>query len=313
MRYPKGLACDNVVNFEVVLADGTTDNANATHNPDLFFALRGGGNQFAIITKMTLKTYDIGNGGTVWGGVRIYAADQHVALLAAVANFTANNNDPKAAIIPTFDFLGTAVDVPLSIVFFFYDDDFLSSGVFDSILGLPYLVDDLKSQSYLDLTTQTLAGNGDIEGLRFQIRANTFPNMPVSTMSDFLTQSWTLMYSGTTVSAIMDLVDVKLFTMTVQPLSRLITASSADTNGANALGLNPASGDRVWLEYDLGWLNPLCDSNCPAFVENLADKMHNLHAANYSGIYPTHYQSGNLDYIRCVPIDYITIFLSGTI
>ncbi|KAL9106842.1 MAG: hypothetical protein Q9227_008175 [Pyrenula ochraceoflavens] len=41
-----GFACDNVVNFEVVLADATIVNANETSHTDLFFALKGGGNQF---------------------------------------------------------------------------------------------------------------------------------------------------------------------------------------------------------------------------------------------------------------------------
>jgi FAD/FMN-containing dehydrogenase len=43
-----GLACDNVVNYEVVLADGSIVNANANNYTDLFWALKGGGNQFGI-------------------------------------------------------------------------------------------------------------------------------------------------------------------------------------------------------------------------------------------------------------------------
>jgi FAD/FMN-containing dehydrogenase len=41
-----GLACDNVVNFEVVLADGTVVNANNDEHSDLFWALKGGSNNF---------------------------------------------------------------------------------------------------------------------------------------------------------------------------------------------------------------------------------------------------------------------------
>lgn len=181
------------MDFQVVLADGSITNANATYNPDLFFALRGGGNQYAIVTELTLKTHDVGDNGTVWGGVRIYTADQHGALLAAVANFTANNDDPKAALIPTFDFIAIGVDVPASIVFFFYDGPSEpENGVFDSLDAIPYLLSDTESRTYLDLTANTLAGTGDVEGLRFQIRTNTFPNMPVANMSDFLDEQWEL-------------------------------------------------------------------------------------------------------------------------
>ena len=41
-----GLVCDNVVNYEVVLANASIINANASSNTDLFWALKGGGNQF---------------------------------------------------------------------------------------------------------------------------------------------------------------------------------------------------------------------------------------------------------------------------
>lgn len=58
----------------------------------------------------------------MWGGTRIYSGDKHAAILAAVANFTANNEDPKAAIIPAFNFVGAVgLDVPAIIVFYYYD------------------------------------------------------------------------------------------------------------------------------------------------------------------------------------------------
>lgn len=64
-----------VTNYEVVLANGTIVNANAQSNPDLFWALKGGGNQFGvfskqhsshvliitgIVTKFTIKTIPLG-------------------------------------------------------------------------------------------------------------------------------------------------------------------------------------------------------------------------------------------------------------
>ncbi|CAI6338248.1 unnamed protein product [Periconia digitata] len=52
-----GLAVDNVVQFEVVTADGRKEIANACTNTDLFWALRGGGGSFAVVTKTYLKTY----------------------------------------------------------------------------------------------------------------------------------------------------------------------------------------------------------------------------------------------------------------
>ena len=42
-----GFVCDNVVNYEIVLASGEIVNANATSNPDLWVSLRGGSNNSA--------------------------------------------------------------------------------------------------------------------------------------------------------------------------------------------------------------------------------------------------------------------------
>jgi hypothetical protein len=50
-----GLACDNVENYEVVLADGSVVNTNANSYTDLFWALKGGGNQFG---KSNFEVWD---------------------------------------------------------------------------------------------------------------------------------------------------------------------------------------------------------------------------------------------------------------
>ena len=54
---PFGLACDSVLAMEVVDASGNILNASARENPDLFWALRGGGNgSFGIVTKFDFRT-----------------------------------------------------------------------------------------------------------------------------------------------------------------------------------------------------------------------------------------------------------------
>lgn len=92
-----GLGCDNVVNFQVVLADGCIVNANQTTNPDLFTALKGGNNNFGIATRYDMETFE---NEDLWGGVVAYpssTADQH---FKALVNFASNpNRDPNAAII----------------------------------------------------------------------------------------------------------------------------------------------------------------------------------------------------------------------
>jgi FAD/FMN-containing dehydrogenase len=55
-----GLACDNLLSAEVVLADGSLLTARADQHPDLFWALRGGGGNFGIVTTLDLQLHQFG-------------------------------------------------------------------------------------------------------------------------------------------------------------------------------------------------------------------------------------------------------------
>ncbi|GME49777.1 FAD binding domain containing protein [Neofusicoccum parvum] len=74
-----GFVCDSVANFEIVLASGEIVNANKEENADLWQALKGGSNNFGIVTRIDMMTFE--NGGDLWGGFIYYdnsTAEQHV-------------------------------------------------------------------------------------------------------------------------------------------------------------------------------------------------------------------------------------------
>ena len=54
-----GLSCDNVLGFTLVTADGSLVHADARENPDLFWALRGGGGNFGVVTEFELKLHPL--------------------------------------------------------------------------------------------------------------------------------------------------------------------------------------------------------------------------------------------------------------
>jgi FAD/FMN-containing dehydrogenase len=55
-----GMACDRLVSADVVLADGSAVHVDATHNPDLFWALRGGGGgNFGVVTRYEVRPIQI--------------------------------------------------------------------------------------------------------------------------------------------------------------------------------------------------------------------------------------------------------------
>jgi len=55
-----GLTCDNALGYEVVTADGELVHATADEHPELFWALRGGGGNFGVVTRFDLTLHDVG-------------------------------------------------------------------------------------------------------------------------------------------------------------------------------------------------------------------------------------------------------------
>jgi FAD/FMN-containing dehydrogenase len=74
-----GLACDNLVGADIVTADGRYLHTSEDENPELLWALRGGGGNFGVVTSFEFKAYEVGP--TVFAGLVFYPGDEAARVL----------------------------------------------------------------------------------------------------------------------------------------------------------------------------------------------------------------------------------------
>jgi FAD/FMN-containing dehydrogenase len=90
-----GLACDNLVGADVVTADGRLVHASESENADLFWALRGGGGNFGIVTQFELSLHPVGP--VLYAGLIFFAAEHDAKLLRLFRDWAPNVPDDITA------------------------------------------------------------------------------------------------------------------------------------------------------------------------------------------------------------------------
>jgi FAD/FMN-containing dehydrogenase len=82
-----GLSIDNLLGADLVLADGRQVRADADNNPELYWAIRGGGGNFGVVTSFTFRLHEV---STVVAGPTFWDVDQTAEVLSAYRDFIPN-------------------------------------------------------------------------------------------------------------------------------------------------------------------------------------------------------------------------------
>lgn len=89
-----GLTCDNVISFDLVTAGGSAIVASDKQNPDLFWALRGGGGNFGVVTSIDYRLHPV---STVLGGMIVHPRSEATKVLQFYREFTRTAPDELTA------------------------------------------------------------------------------------------------------------------------------------------------------------------------------------------------------------------------
>ncbi|KAI0400224.1 FAD binding domain-containing protein [Xylaria palmicola] len=246
-----GWAANSVLEFEVVLANASTVHVRADNHPDLFMALKGGGNNFGIVTSYLLQAYPQGD---VWGGNLVFDATPEVsrAMLAAVRDFTEHYDDEKAGIIVTAErTLATLVDI--WVVFLYYNGPEPPASVFGEFFAVSdFKLNTCKTQSMHSL----LSGNNwaVIRGSVYTIGTET---MPLPGAADGAEVMQRIFDSWVDTSDEAKLVPGLVASVAFQPLPRRL-ARVARAKGGDMLDVDDDI-DRIVLELDYSYAADLSE------------------------------------------------------
>jgi FAD/FMN-containing dehydrogenase len=150
-----GLALDNVVAAEVVTANGEVVRASATDNPELFWAIRGGGGNFGVVTAFEFTAHPTTD---VFHGRVAFPASETGSVLQGWADYMRTAPDELTSIAGLANPFAGGPEAPVEIhVAFDGDDPALAARAIDPIRRLGTVIDDdVALKPYADTLAEGL-------------------------------------------------------------------------------------------------------------------------------------------------------------
>lgn len=269
-----GFACNNVQTYEVVLGNGTIVTASSSRNPRLFRALRGGSNNFGIVTRFDSKLFQQNE---FWGGQIDQPITDKEAYFDFMANFTQSATyDPYAALITVFAW---TEGLPLSIM---HTVTYTNGAVtwpppaFKPLNDLPKISTTMRTAKLSSFANEIGSDAAISQGQNNFFVTLSFVNDP-DVSPQYMKQVWTLV--DTASKELITVLGLAL-TMAFQPVPHVLYSKDAS---ANVLGLGRFEDDLINLLFTLIWPSPLDNERVYARMRKLEADL--IQLAKDMGIY----------------------------
>ncbi|KAH7262704.1 hypothetical protein BKA59DRAFT_37510 [Fusarium tricinctum] len=164
-----GLTIDNLLKAEVVLANGEIIEASEDANQDLFWAIRGAGAQFGVVTRFVSRAH---RQGKVWSGTLAYSADKLPGLLQFANKVFGRSNPEGHCLTLGIGFGPDGTTRLVSVIPLFHGPDVEARKYFSGLLGLDSIANETGMMtiaktntllnSVMDHGVRRLMGSGNI-------------------------------------------------------------------------------------------------------------------------------------------------------
>jgi hypothetical protein len=229
---------------------------NQNSYPDLYFALRGGGNNFGIVTRFDLYAYPQ---GLMWGGSLLYNITQSSAILQAYVDFGHNApSDPNAALIVAYAYAQGQFFVAADLEYALPNPN---PPIFSEFLSPPRLSNTLTVQSLTNITLEFNVSNPS--GLRETYWAAAFKldlSLATYIANEFMSEIEPIENAAGILPACV------LQVITTDQLSHMTK------NGGNALGISTADGPLMLLNLAFMWEDSSDDHAILTACQNIINK-----------------------------------------
>ncbi|EMD88354.1 hypothetical protein COCHEDRAFT_1110082 [Bipolaris maydis C5] len=264
-----GWVVDNVVNYQVVLASGDIVDANQKSNRALYKALKGGGNNFGVVTRVDVAAI---KQPKIWGGSILlpYFPDSALATLNAIAAFTPLSNtlpNNGAQIVFTYTATGRAL-IALSLAS--TDGAVNSTGLAPFTSLQPQITNTIGLRSISDIVTELDTYQAD--GFRDTSATVTFKNDP-ATLSAVHNASDQVYLKYNKTVGYLDWVNFYV------PTAKIASTHSA-VRGGNVLGLEENAEDLIVAFITPRWIDVTQDAAMYEMAREWVDAVTKAAGAN---------------------------------